>query len=35
MSITGHKSLKKVKRYTRGADQLWLARAAIGRSVKR
>lgn len=34
MSITGHRSLSEVERYTRGAEQKRLARSAMARIVK-
>ena len=32
-AISGHKSLKEVERYTKAADQLKLARAAMARTT--
>jgi len=34
-SISGHKTLKEVERYTKAADQLKLARAAMGKLPNR
>jgi integrase len=34
-AVTGHRTLKEVARYTAAADQLRLARAAIGRLQER